>query len=123
MVVIAQVLLGEGYYAERSAKQAAEILKRRSEFITTKIDFLKNQIKDLEAEAAFARETAAEAAVRVLLPQLSSCAFFACYTISIQETSSLLTSQSSQRNNEVRKYVVRKFLDYAYQTTKLIGFL
>lgn len=66
MVVIAQVLLGEGYYAERSAKQAAEILKRHSEFITTKIDGLKNQIQDLEAEASFAKETAAEAAVRVL---------------------------------------------------------
>ncbi|KAG0581372.1 hypothetical protein M758_4G250700 [Ceratodon purpureus] len=56
------VLLGEGYYAERSAKQAAEILKRHSELIKTKVDALKEQIKDLEAEETFVKETAAEAA-------------------------------------------------------------
>lgn len=75
MVVIAQVLLGEGYYAERSAKQAAEILMRRSEFIKAKIDALNNQIKDLEAEASFAKDTAAEAAVRGLDLQLFRCMF------------------------------------------------
>lgn len=61
--MIAQVLLGEGYYAERSAKQAADILTRRSNFLQTKIDAVKEHIRDLEAEASFARETAAEAAV------------------------------------------------------------
>lgn len=63
--VIAQVLLGDGLYAERSAKQAAEILMRRSEFMDSKINAIKGQIKDLQAEAAFATNTAAEAAVSV----------------------------------------------------------
>lgn len=63
--VIAQVLLGDGLYAERSAKQAAEILMRRSEFMDSKINAIKGQIKDLKAEASFATNTAAEAAVSI----------------------------------------------------------
>lgn len=100
MVVIAQVLLGEGYYAERSAKQAAEILKRRSEFMTTNIDVLKAHINDLEAEATFAVETAAEAAVRILQLQLS-CLLFVCCLVNVFEAFSRLSSPSSQRNAEV----------------------
>lgn len=63
MVLIAQVLLGEGYYAERSAKQAAEILARRSELMDSKFEAIKAHINDLEAEASFVKDTAAEAAV------------------------------------------------------------
>ncbi|KAF3337132.1 unconventional prefoldin RPB5 interactor isoform X2 [Carex littledalei] len=56
------VLLGEGYYAERSAKQTAEILQRRGKSLEDQIDFLKATIADLEAEAKFFSSTATEAA-------------------------------------------------------------
>lgn len=62
-MVIAQVLLGEGYYAERSAKQAVEILERRSEFLDSKINATKVHIGDLEAEATVVKNIADEAAV------------------------------------------------------------
>ncbi|XP_078167597.1 prefoldin chaperone subunit family protein isoform X2 [Carex rostrata] len=56
------VLLGEGYYAERSAKQTVEILLRRGKSLEDQIDFLKATISDLEAEAKFFSSTATEAA-------------------------------------------------------------
>ncbi len=63
VMAIAQVLLGEGYYAERSAKQAVEILERQSEFLDSKINATKVHIGDLEAEATFVKNIADEAAV------------------------------------------------------------
>ncbi|CAK9876721.1 unnamed protein product [Sphagnum jensenii] len=60
------VLLGEGYYAERSAKQAVEILERRSEFLDSKINATKVHIGDLEAEATFVKNIADEAAAGVV---------------------------------------------------------
>jgi hypothetical protein len=80
VVAIAQVLLGEGYYAERSAKQAVEILERRSEFLDSKINSTKVHIGDLEAEAAFVKNIADEAAVCSLsLFLCPSISFFCCF--------------------------------------------
>uniref|UniRef100_A0A6V7QV95 RNA polymerase II subunit 5-mediating protein homolog n=1 Tax=Ananas comosus var. bracteatus TaxID=296719 RepID=A0A6V7QV95_ANACO len=56
------VLLGEGYYAERTAKQTAEILRRRGKDLEAQIESLKATMLDLEAEAKFFNSTAAEAA-------------------------------------------------------------
>ncbi|XP_021298095.1 RNA polymerase II subunit 5-mediating protein homolog [Herrania umbratica] len=56
------VLLGESYYAERTAKQAAEILKRRGKSLESKVDSLKAVMQDLKAEASFFDSTASEAA-------------------------------------------------------------
>lgn len=61
--MIVQVLLGEGYYGERSSKQTVNILERRNEFLLRKISSVESQIADLEAEGAFASNTAAEAKV------------------------------------------------------------
>ncbi|KAL6839932.1 hypothetical protein ACP4OV_029742 [Aristida adscensionis] len=55
------VLLGEGYYAERSAKQTTEILHRRGLELETQVEAMKAIISDLEAEAKFFESTAAEA--------------------------------------------------------------
>ncbi|XP_061369991.1 uncharacterized protein LOC133312746 isoform X2 [Gastrolobium bilobum] len=57
-----QVLLGEGYYAERTSKQAIEILQRRGKSLDSQVDSLEAMIKDLEAEASFFNSTASEAA-------------------------------------------------------------
>jgi unconventional prefoldin RPB5 interactor 1 len=57
------VLLGESYYAERSAKQTVEILQRRGKTLEAQIESLKAIISDLEAEAKFFSSTATEAAV------------------------------------------------------------
>ncbi|KAJ3708528.1 hypothetical protein LUZ61_012233 [Rhynchospora tenuis] len=56
------VLLGEGYYADRSAKQTVDILQRRGKSIDAQIESLKATISDLEAEAKFFSSTATEAA-------------------------------------------------------------
>ncbi|KAK9222050.1 hypothetical protein WN944_010481 [Citrus x changshan-huyou] len=56
------VLLGEGYYAERTSKQTAEILKRRGKVLDSQVDSLKAMMKDLQAEASFFDTTASEAA-------------------------------------------------------------
>ncbi|KAJ4845601.1 hypothetical protein Tsubulata_005733 [Turnera subulata] len=56
------VLLGEGYYAERTARQTVEILKRRGKGLDSQIESLKANIKDLRAEASFFDATASEAA-------------------------------------------------------------
>ena len=58
-----QVLLGEGYYAERTSKQTIEILKRRGKVLESQVESLKAVMKDLKAEASFFDATAAEAAV------------------------------------------------------------
>ncbi|KAK4438686.1 RNA polymerase II subunit-mediating protein [Sesamum alatum] len=56
------VLLGEGYYAERTAKQTIDILKRRGKALETKVESLKAIMQDLEAEASFFDATAQESA-------------------------------------------------------------
>uniref|UniRef100_A0ACD5XG85 Uncharacterized protein n=1 Tax=Avena sativa TaxID=4498 RepID=A0ACD5XG85_AVESA len=55
------VLLGDGYYADRSAKQTIEILHRRGTELETQMEAIKATISDLEAEAKFFESTAAEA--------------------------------------------------------------
>ncbi|KOM50230.1 hypothetical protein LR48_Vigan08g105700 [Vigna angularis] len=59
------VLLGEGYYAERTSKQTVEILQRRGKSMDSQVDSLEANIKDLEAEASFFNATASQVAVRV----------------------------------------------------------
>lgn len=61
--VFLQVLLGEGYYADRTSKQTIEILKRRGKGLESQIETLNAIIKDLKFEASFFEETATEAAV------------------------------------------------------------
>ncbi|KAI3457673.1 hypothetical protein Pfo_014336 [Paulownia fortunei] len=56
------VLLGEGYYAERTSKQTAEILKRRGKALETQVESLKAIMRDLKAEASFFDATAYESA-------------------------------------------------------------
>ncbi|KAH1194195.1 RNA polymerase II subunit 5-mediating [Glycine max] len=53
-----QVLLGEGYYAERTSKQTVEILQRRGKSLDSRVDSLEANIKDPEAEASFLNATA-----------------------------------------------------------------
>lgn len=60
------VLLGEGYYVERSARQTLEILKRRGEALDSQVESLLANIKDLRAEASFFDVTASEAAEGVV---------------------------------------------------------
>ncbi|KAJ9563647.1 hypothetical protein OSB04_008807 [Centaurea solstitialis] len=55
------VLLGEGYYADRTSKQTVEILKRRGKNLESQIETLNAIIKDLKFEASFFDETAIEA--------------------------------------------------------------
>ncbi|KAF9663138.1 hypothetical protein SADUNF_Sadunf17G0007200 [Salix dunnii] len=57
------VLLGDGYYAERSAKQTVEILTRRGKTLDSQVESLMANMKDLKAEASFFDVTASEAAV------------------------------------------------------------
>ncbi len=90
-MAIAQVLLGEGYYAERSAKQAVEILERRSEFLDSKINATKVHIGDLEAEATFVKNIADEAAVCSLsLFLCPSISFFLHFSILMKDILLLL---------------------------------
>ncbi|KAI4322692.1 hypothetical protein L6164_022362 [Bauhinia variegata] len=56
------VLLGEGYFAERTSKQTVEILKRRGNSLDSQVDAHEAMIKDLKAEASFFNVTASEAA-------------------------------------------------------------
>ncbi|KAK7257423.1 hypothetical protein RIF29_31398 [Crotalaria pallida] len=55
------VLLGEGYYAERTSKQTVEILTRRGKALDSQIDSIEATIKDLHSEASFFNATASEA--------------------------------------------------------------
>ncbi|KAM0947117.1 putative prefoldin alpha [Dioscorea sansibarensis] len=56
------VLLGEGYYADRTARQTVEILKRRGKSLELQVESLKAVMLDLEAEAKFFDSTATDAA-------------------------------------------------------------
>ncbi|KHN20450.1 hypothetical protein glysoja_036166 [Glycine soja] len=58
MVWCLEVLLGEGYYDERTSKQTVEILQRRGKSLDSRVDSLEVNIKDLEAEASFLNATA-----------------------------------------------------------------
>lgn len=58
-----QVLLGEGYYAERTSKQTVEILQRRGKSLETQTESLKAIMQNLKAEALFFDATANESAV------------------------------------------------------------
>ncbi|KAL2935503.1 RNA polymerase II subunit 5-mediating protein-like protein [Bienertia sinuspersici] len=55
------VLLGENYFAERTAKQTVDILSRRGKTLNSQVESVKAVIKDLKAEASFFDKTAAEA--------------------------------------------------------------
>lgn len=61
-----QVLLGEGHYAERTAKQTVEILNRRGKALEVQVEAVKALMQDLKAEASFFDATASEAAVCLL---------------------------------------------------------
>ncbi|XP_015082642.1 RNA polymerase II subunit 5-mediating protein homolog isoform X2 [Solanum pennellii] len=56
------VLLGEGYYAERTAKQTVGILNRRGKALEVQVESVKALMQDLKAEASFFDATASEAA-------------------------------------------------------------
>ncbi|GJM91992.1 hypothetical protein PR202_ga08415 [Eleusine coracana subsp. coracana] len=56
-----EVMVCEGYYAERSAKQTTEILHRRGLELEAQVEAMKATISDLEAEAKFFESTATEA--------------------------------------------------------------
>ncbi|BBH02508.1 Prefoldin chaperone subunit family protein [Prunus dulcis] len=56
------VLLGEGYYAERTSRQTLEILKRRGMALDSQVDSLNAMLNDLKLEASFLDATASEAA-------------------------------------------------------------
>ncbi|CAM8957418.1 unnamed protein product [Rhodiola kirilowii] len=60
------VLLGEGYYADRTSKQTVDILNRRGKELDSQVESLKAMIKDLKAEALFFGDTATEAAEGVV---------------------------------------------------------
>ena len=66
-----QVLLGEGYYAERTSKQTAEILKRRGKALDSQVDSLKAMMDNLKAEASFFDATASEAEVSLAINWLA----------------------------------------------------
>nr|GMD36813.1 RNA polymerase II subunit 5-mediating protein homolog isoform X1 [Ipomoea batatas] len=57
------VLLGEGYYADRTSKQTAEILTRRGKTLESQVQSIKAVMQDLKAEASFFDATAAESAL------------------------------------------------------------
>ncbi|XP_068335338.1 uncharacterized protein [Pyrus communis] len=56
------VLLGEGYYAERTSKQTVDILMRRGKELDSQVDSLNAILADLKFEASFIDSTASEAA-------------------------------------------------------------
>ncbi|XP_049415276.1 uncharacterized protein LOC125878020 isoform X2 [Solanum stenotomum] len=56
------VLLGEGHYAERTAKQTVEIMNRRGKALEVQVESVKALMQDLKAEASFFCATASEAA-------------------------------------------------------------
>ncbi|CAI9089374.1 OLC1v1023940C3 [Oldenlandia corymbosa var. corymbosa] len=56
------VLLGDGYYAERTSKQTVDILRRRHKVLESQVDSAKAEIQDLKTEASFFNVTAHEAA-------------------------------------------------------------
>ncbi|XP_069143182.1 uncharacterized protein [Solanum lycopersicum] len=57
-----KVLLGEGHYAERTAKQTVGILNRRGKALEVQVESVKALMQDLKAEASFFDATASEAA-------------------------------------------------------------
>lgn len=70
--LFAKVLLGEGYYAERTSKQTVDILMRRGKELDSQVDSLNAILADLKFEASFIDSTASEAAV---MPKFNSLIF------------------------------------------------
>ncbi|KAI3896637.1 hypothetical protein MKX03_036097 [Papaver bracteatum] len=60
------VLLGEGYYMQRTSKQTVGFLQRRGEVLDSQVESLNAMMLDLKAEASFFCSTAAEAAEGVV---------------------------------------------------------
>lgn len=58
-----QVLLGEGYYAERTSKQTTDLLKRRGKALESQVNSITAVMQDLKAQASYFDATAAEVAV------------------------------------------------------------
>ncbi|KAM6548916.1 hypothetical protein CsatB_020592 [Cannabis sativa] len=60
------VLLGEGYYADRTSKQTVDILRRRGNTLESQIESLRAMVQDLKLEASFFDRTASEAEEGIL---------------------------------------------------------
>lgn len=58
-----QVLLGEGYYAERTSKQTIDLLKRRGKALESQVNSITTVMQDLKVQASYFDATAAEVAV------------------------------------------------------------
>ncbi|KAH7860714.1 hypothetical protein Vadar_017126 [Vaccinium darrowii] len=56
------VLLGESYYAERTSKQTADLLKRRGKALESQVKSIKAVMQDLKAQASYFDATGAEVA-------------------------------------------------------------
>ncbi|KAF7141738.1 hypothetical protein RHSIM_Rhsim06G0139500 [Rhododendron simsii] len=56
------VLLGEGYYAERTSKQTIDLLKRRGKALESQVNSITAVMQDLKAQASYFDATAAEVA-------------------------------------------------------------
>jgi unconventional prefoldin RPB5 interactor 1 len=76
-----QVLLGESYYAECSAKQTVDILDRRGKLLNSRIEDVQSQLDDLNVESRFFNETLADAAVSIMLPLSSLWKFLAIFCL------------------------------------------
>ncbi|XP_062105986.1 uncharacterized protein LOC133817470 isoform X3 [Humulus lupulus] len=60
------VLLGEGYYADRTSKQTVDILRRRGDTLDSQVESLRAMVQDLKLEASFFDRTASEAEEGIL---------------------------------------------------------
>ena len=58
-----QVLLGEGYYVDRTSKQTIDILRQRGKSLDSQVHSLEADITDLKTEQSFFSTTASEAEV------------------------------------------------------------
>ncbi|XP_058217687.1 uncharacterized protein LOC131328797 isoform X2 [Rhododendron vialii] len=56
------VLLGDGYYAERTSKQTIDLLKRRGKALESQVNSITAVMQDLMAQASYFDATAAEVA-------------------------------------------------------------
>ncbi|KAI8551597.1 hypothetical protein RHMOL_Rhmol06G0198300 [Rhododendron molle] len=60
------VLLGEGYYAERTSKQTIDLLKRRGKALESQVNSITAVMQDLKAQASYFDATADEVAEGVV---------------------------------------------------------
>lgn len=106
-----QILLGEGYYAERTSKQTVEILNRRGKVLESKVDSLKAMMMDLKAEASFFDATAAEAVVSYWILTLTFDFSVVCSTYLIVQLVILLLDVYNRKDSwRLRKIMLRKIL-------------